>query len=154
VSGANGAWEKEPRVEEDEQSGSFLCSSGSLLFCECVRRRRRLFSFFHFLCSRPIKKTRLDFSLSLPALALLLPGALIATTNIAFCSLRPISPLQTENTPEDKQRERKTQNMATMIPDAAGSVRGDDEDSIIRHRLPTHTSSARGEPPLNKVAKA
>ena len=44
--------------------------------------------------------------------------------------------------------------MATMIPDAPGSVRGDDEDSIIRHRLLTHTASARGEPPLNKVAKA
>lgn len=44
--------------------------------------------------------------------------------------------------------------MATMIPDAAGSVRDDDEDSIIRHRLLTHTASARGEPPLNKVAKA
>jgi hypothetical protein len=34
------------------------------------------------------------------------------------------------------------------------SAFGDDEDSIVRHRLMTHTASARGEPPLNKVAKA
>ena len=46
--------------------------------------------------------------------------------------------------------------MASTVADAAAGsgVRGDDEDSIIRHRLLTHTASARGEPPLNKVAKA
>ena len=44
--------------------------------------------------------------------------------------------------------------MATMIPDAAGSVRGDDEDSIIRHRLLTGVAGVRGEPPLKKLAKA
>ena len=44
--------------------------------------------------------------------------------------------------------------MASMPDVVAGTVRGDDEDSIVRHRLLTHTASARGEPPLNKVAKA
>lgn len=37
---------------------------------------------------------------------------------------------------------------------ASSATTGDDEDSIIRHRLLTHTAGARGEPPLNKVAKA
>ena len=41
-----------------------------------------------------------------------------------------------------------------MASNSSSIATADDEDSIIRHRLLTHTASARGEPPLNKVAKA
>ena len=105
VSGANGAWEKEPRVEEDEQSGSFLCSFVSVCDVDvdfflsftfsALDRSKKLDSTFPFLCPHS-----LSFFLALSS-----PPP---TSHSAHCALSPLCKQKTRQKTNRESVKHKT----------------------------------------------